>query len=68
MHTYFSLPVPKSLKVYLNVLSYHKGKDDITRAAQKFCREVKNKETQSKIMNVEHLSHLLEGSGIDLYF
>jgi undecaprenyl pyrophosphate synthase len=48
--------------IHLNILSYHEGKDDITKVAQTFCAKVNNKEAQSKIMNIEHLSHLLEGS------
>ncbi|CAB3982363.1 dehydrodolichyl diphosphate synthase complex subunit NUS1 [Paramuricea clavata] len=51
----------KSLrKVHVNILSYHEGKEDVTKAAQTFCTKVKNKEAQSKIMNIEHLSNLLE--------
>lgn len=43
-------------------MSYHEGKEDITKAAQKFCTRVKNKEAQSKSMNIEYLSQLLEGN------
>ena len=49
-------------KVYVSILSYHEGKDDITNAAQTFCTNVKNKEVQSKIMNIEYLSQLLDGN------
>ena len=48
--------------VHVNILSYHEGKEDITKAAQKFCTRVKNKEVQSKTMNIEQLSQLLEGN------
>ena len=59
----FFLPAHKSLrKVHVNILSYHEGKEDVTKAAQTFCTKVKNKEAQSKIMNIEHLSKLLEGN------
>jgi hypothetical protein len=59
----FFLPAHRSLrKVHVNILSYHEGKEDVTKAAQTFCTKVKNKEAQSKIMNIEHLSKLLEGN------
>ncbi|XP_028413828.1 dehydrodolichyl diphosphate synthase complex subunit Nus1-like [Dendronephthya gigantea] len=47
-------------KVHLSILSYHEGKEDIVRAAQEFCTRVKNEEAQSKIMDIEHFSQLLE--------
>lgn len=46
----------------MKVLSYHEGKDNITKEAQNFCSTVKKKGTESKIMNVENLSKLLKGS------
>ena len=59
----FFLTAHKNMrKVYVNILSYHEGKQDITNAAHKFCTKVKNKEAQSKIMNTEYLSQLLEGN------
>ena len=45
----------------MNILAYHEGKEDITKAAHKFCTKVKNKVAQPKVMNIEYLSQLLEG-------
>ena len=59
---YFQTGQKHFRKVHINILSYHEGKEDITKAAQMFCRRVKNKETQSKTMNIEHLSQLLQGN------
>lgn len=49
-------------KVFLNVLSKEDGKQDIVRAAKKFCTSVNDQECKSKCMSVEYFSNMLEGN------
>lgn len=51
----------KNKNVYLTVLSKEDGKEDIVKAAKKFCSSVCSNECKPKSMDVEQFSGLLEG-------
>ena len=59
----FTFPGNKTAKkVFLNILSKEDGKEDIVRAAKKFCTSVDNQECKPKSMSVKYFSNILEGN------